>query len=199
MMHQQTPGGTPTGTDPRRYGFRRALETVKAAVPILDEADLLCGPAGTRTGLKRVGEKWVGICPLPGHEEKTPSFTVYAEDDHFHCYGCQAHGDVLDLHQLAHGYAEKWEALVSLALARGVELPGRSERWGEAWDRKNEYREAAYRVKGDVLMRRLFRVMVLPCINSIEDQRERDAELKRAWARWQDELFWPALAKRVLP
>ncbi len=32
-------------------------------------------------------------CPF--HEERTPSFRVYKNDNHFHCYGCQAHGDVI--------------------------------------------------------------------------------------------------------
>lgn len=198
MMRQETPGGTPTGTDERRYGFRRALEAVKDAVPVIDQADLLCGPAGAGTGLRRVGDRWVGLCPLPDHEEKTPSFTVFP-DNHWWCFGCNRGCDVLDLHQLAHGYAEKWEAMISLAEERGVELPERSERWSQSWDRKNEYREAAYRVLGGVLMRRLFRVMVLPYVNAIEDEHERDAELKRAWAEWQDELFWPRFAERMLP
>jgi CHC2-type zinc finger protein len=38
----------------------------------------------------------VGLCPL--HQEKTGSFHVYP-DNHFHCYGCGAHGDVTDLEQ----------------------------------------------------------------------------------------------------
>lgn len=32
-----------------------------------------------------------GLCPF--HEEKTPSFYVY--DDHYHCFGCGAHGDAI--------------------------------------------------------------------------------------------------------
>lgn len=198
MMHQERPGATPTGTDPQRYGFRKALETVKAAVPIIDEADLLCGPAGARTGLRRVGDRWVGSCPLPGHEDKTPSFTVYPDDEHFHCYGCGAHGDVLDLHQLAHGYAEKWEAMVSLAEARGVELPGRSERWHRSWDRKNEYREAAYRVLGGVLKRRLYRSLILPFVDLIEDPADREKELQRTWDEWGDAAYWASWARRLV-
>jgi hypothetical protein len=33
-----------------------------------------------------------GLCPF--HAERTPSFCVY--NDHYHCFGCGAHGDVLD-------------------------------------------------------------------------------------------------------
>jgi DNA primase len=41
--------------------------------------------------LQRRGNLHVGCCPF--HDEKTPSFTVYA--DHFHCFGCGAHGDAI--------------------------------------------------------------------------------------------------------
>ncbi len=197
MMRQETPGGTPTCTDPRRYGFRRALETVKAAVPLIDEADLLCGPAGARTGLRRAGERWVGLCPLPDHDEKTPSFTVFP-DDHWWCFGCNRGGDVLDLHQLAHGYAEKWEALISLAQERGVELPVRSERWRGSWDRKNEYKDAAYRVLGGVLKRRLYRTLILPFVDLIEDPDDRARELERTWEEWGDATYWASWARRLV-
>jgi putative DNA primase/helicase len=40
--------------------------------------------------LKRNGRNMVGLCPF--HNEKTPSFNVYS--DHYHCFGCGAHGDV---------------------------------------------------------------------------------------------------------
>src|ERR1700730_16609921 len=43
----------------------------------------------------------VGLCPL--HKEKTPSFHVYLEDYHYHCFGCGAHGDVTDLEQALRG------------------------------------------------------------------------------------------------
>ena len=33
----------------------------------------------------------------------------------------------------------------------------------------------------DVLRRRLFRLLILPLIDSIEDEAEREAELERAW------------------
>ena len=183
-----------------RYSFNRSLEAVKAAVKVVDEADWLCGPGGQKTGLRRVGDRWVGLCPLPDHEEKTPSFTVYP-DDHWWCFGCHRGGDVLDLHQLAHGYAEKWEALVSLAMERGVELPGRSERWHEASIRKPEIRDMGARVAGQVFKRRTFRLLVWPeveaaCTDAFADPVAREHEFERAfrelgsperWARYAAE------------
>src|SRR5208283_4220225 len=47
---------------------------------------------GRTVRLARSGRQWKGCCPF--HGEKTPSFTVY--DDHFHCFGCGAHGDAID-------------------------------------------------------------------------------------------------------
>lgn len=41
--------------------------------------------------LARQGPTLMGCCPF--HIDKTPSFVVYA--DHYHCYGCGAHGDAI--------------------------------------------------------------------------------------------------------
>jgi DNA primase len=45
------------------------------------------------TGLKKVGRRWMGRCPF--HGEKTPSFSVNAEEGLFYCFGCQAKGDAI--------------------------------------------------------------------------------------------------------
>jgi len=39
-------------------------------------------------------------CPLPGHLDEHQSFALYP--DHFHCFGCGAHGDVIDFYALVH-------------------------------------------------------------------------------------------------
>jgi hypothetical protein len=56
----------PLPEDRYRPSFERTLEHVKQQVKCIDEADLLCGPAGTRTGLRKMGQEWFAICPLPG-------------------------------------------------------------------------------------------------------------------------------------
>lgn len=50
--------------------------------------------------LRRSGLRLVGLCPF--HKERTPSFFIFP-DNHFHCYGCQAHGDVIDFVMRARG------------------------------------------------------------------------------------------------
>lgn len=44
--------------------------------------------------LKTQGYKAVGKCPF--HEEDTPSFTIYLNQNKFFCYGCQAGTDAID-------------------------------------------------------------------------------------------------------
>ena len=43
--------------------------------------------------LKRVGRRWTGLCPF--HTEKSPSFSVNAEEGLYYCFGCGAKGDVI--------------------------------------------------------------------------------------------------------
>jgi len=47
----------------------------------------------TYVRLKTRGRTRVGLCPF--HGEKTPSFTVYTENNSFYCFGCGAGGDVI--------------------------------------------------------------------------------------------------------
>jgi DNA primase len=48
---------------------------------------------GEHAALKKVGRRWQGLCPF--HGEKTPSFSVNAEDGFYYCFGCQAKGDAI--------------------------------------------------------------------------------------------------------
>ncbi len=48
---------------------------------------------GEQAALKRQGRRWVGLCPF--HGEKTPSFSVNAEEGFYYCFGCQAKGDAI--------------------------------------------------------------------------------------------------------
>jgi DNA primase len=35
-------------------------------------------------------------CPTPGHDDRTPSLQLDLDRDHYHCFGCGVHGDVID-------------------------------------------------------------------------------------------------------
>lgn len=43
--------------------------------------------------LRRVGTRWVGLCPF--HNERTGSFSVNDELGFYYCFGCQAKGDAI--------------------------------------------------------------------------------------------------------
>mgnify|MGYP001455932178 FL=1 len=73
---------------------------------------------GRKARLIRNGRRWKGCCPF--HNEKTPSFYVY--DDHFHCFGCGAHGDAISFLMRAEG-ASFPEAVERLAAEAGMEVP----------------------------------------------------------------------------
>lgn len=66
-----------------------AIEAIKAQVSI---ADML----GQNGNEHRV---WMTVCPL--HGDTKPSFAVYP-DGRFYCFGCGAHGDVIDLYAAMH-------------------------------------------------------------------------------------------------
>jgi CHC2 zinc finger len=81
-----------------------AIGAVIGAMPTVDLADLPCGPAGNRSGMRRIGDKWVGICPLPDCAANLPSFAVWPGNDSWRCFCCMRGGSATDLARLA-GYA----------------------------------------------------------------------------------------------
>jgi hypothetical protein len=107
--------------------------------------------------------------------------TVYTDEQRFRCYGCGAHGDVVDLVRLAEG-GETWEAMVSLSTRHGVELPGRSAAWHERQERQAPMRSKIEDVRTQVMMRRLFRWVFEPMLASIEDEDERASMGAYVWA-----------------
>jgi len=102
----------------------------------------------------------------------------------------------VDLEYICGDYGELWEAMVSLAVEYGVEFPQRPQRWHEAQERRVTYLDWAYEVIGEELSRRVFKVTVLPFIDAIIDQREREQALERAWDRWQRKS-WKTIAEAV--
>ena len=68
--------------------------------------------------------RYVGLCPF--HSEKTPSFSVHASRQFYHCFGCHAHGDVLQFVMEIEGVSF-YEALKSLAERYGLPMPKRSQ------------------------------------------------------------------------
>ena len=82
--------------------------------------------------LKKSGRRWTGLCPF--HGEKTPSFSVNAEEGRYYCFGCRASGDQITfVREMQH--LDFVDALRLLADRAGIELhedlnagPARKER-----------------------------------------------------------------------
>ena len=75
---------------------------------------------GRKVKLTKKGREFLGLCPF--HNEKTPSFTVNDEKGFYHCFGCGAHGNVInfltDCEKMP--FIETVEHLASLA---GLQMP----------------------------------------------------------------------------
>jgi len=57
---------------------------------------------GQYTSLKKAGDKYVGKCPLPEHNDGSPSFTVFS-DMRASCFGCGANLNIFQLVQKMDG------------------------------------------------------------------------------------------------
>jgi DNA primase len=156
------------------HGFRKCCEAVREAVPV--------GEVARRyTDLEPFGGKawFTGHCPLPDHEDRTPSFYIYPPG-RWWCYGCSRGGDVVDLEFFCGDYGELWEAMISLAVEYDVELPERPPSWYRRQERQKPVREALEEIKVRHVQRRLFRIFA-PAIERIEDGRERREEKAQTW------------------
>ena len=104
------------------------VEELKSRVDIV-------GVVGERVRLRKTGvNRYTGLCPF--HTEKTGSFSVHATKQFYHCFGCQAHGDVLKFVMEIEGISF-YEALKSLAERHGIPMPKRSQ-YADEDSRKRE-------------------------------------------------------------
>ena len=76
---------------------------------------------GDYISLKKAGaQNFSGLCPF--HKEKTPSFSVHATRQFYHCFGCGASGDVFSFVQKIENITFP-EAVRLVAQKLGVALP----------------------------------------------------------------------------
>jgi DNA primase len=114
-----------------------SLEQVKQAVDIVEVVS-------AHTDLRRQGARWVGLCPF--HEERTPSFSVDAQEKLYHCFGCGVGGDTIKFVEEKEGLGFA-DAVELLADRYGVELAREKE------DPKAEARRAQRRRLEELLAR----------------------------------------------
>lgn len=89
------------------------LERIRKEVDILDVVSQY-------VNLKRGGRNYFGLCPF--HSERTPSFTVAAHKQIYHCFGCGAGGDVIQFLMDVEQYTFQ-EAVIHLAKEKDIPIP----------------------------------------------------------------------------
>jgi DNA primase len=114
-----------------------ALYTNESKDRVRDAVDFV-ELVSARTELRRAGPaRFEGLCPF--HDERTPSFGIDPGQKVYHCFGCQASGDVFTFVQETEGVDFKG-ALELLAERYGVELQREQEDPREAERRKKRER-----------------------------------------------------------
>jgi DNA primase len=92
--------------------------------------------------LRKAGKRWQGLCPF--HAEKSPSFSVNAEEKLYYCFGCQASGNlfrfVQETQHLDFASAVEW-----VAGKYGITLRYDNERAGQDRARKQVLTDAMER------------------------------------------------------
>ena len=74
----------------------------------------------SRVPLKKAGKDYKACCPF--HEEKTASFTVSADKQFFHCFGCGVHGTAIGF-LMDYEHMSFVEAVEELARRAGLPVP----------------------------------------------------------------------------
>jgi len=92
---------------------------------------------GQRVTLKKSGKEFSACCPF--HSEKTPSFTVSADKQFYHCFGCGAHGNAIDF-LIEFDRLNFPEAVEELAQHVGMELPASDQSFAKGPDLAPVYR-----------------------------------------------------------
>jgi DNA primase len=88
------------------------FESIKATT------DIVSVIAGYGVQFKKSGRDYVALCPF--HTEQTPSFHVTPEKGLFHCFGCEAKGNVIQFVALKEGMGEREAAVKLLGTVPGV-------------------------------------------------------------------------------
>jgi len=90
---------------------------------LLNRVDIV-DVVGKYVKLKKAGANYQGLCPF--HQEKSPSFSVSATKQFYHCFGCGAHGSAIGFLMEFSGLPYV-DAIEELARSAGLTVP-REER-----------------------------------------------------------------------
>lgn len=112
-------------------------ETGSFAERVKQQADIV-RIIGDYVRLKKAGQNFTGLCPF--HQEKTPSFSVHATRQFYHCFGCGKSGDVFKF-VMEMDKSTFPEAVRTVASKCGIAIPQPRERSPEE-RRENQQRSA---------------------------------------------------------
>jgi len=82
---------------------------------------------GKHCKLIKNGMNYKACCPLPGHDEKTPSFHVNTSENYFYCFGCKKGGDIFSFTKYVEGL-DFIDSLKGLAESLSIQLPKQSSK-----------------------------------------------------------------------
>lgn len=82
------------------------------------------------TNFKRTGGQHMACCPLPGHNEKTPSFSASEPKQVYHCFGCGRSGNIFDALRELKGFSFP-ESVEYLATRAGLAIPQENQKPGD--------------------------------------------------------------------
>ncbi|HAG99467.1 MAG TPA: DNA primase [Ktedonobacter sp.] len=118
------------------------IETIKAKIDVVEEIGLV-------VALQKSGKSLKGLCPF--HNERTPSFYVFAETQTWHCFGCNEGGDVFSFVQKQQGL-EFRETLQYLSEKAGVPVDDYGGQDPEAARETNALKERLRKLNEDALL-----------------------------------------------
>jgi DNA primase len=150
--------------------------------------------ASEHIALRRVGRRWVGLCPF--HAEKTPSFSINAEEGFFYCFGCQAGGDAITfVRDVEH--LDFVEAVEKLAARAGIAL-----RYDDAASsREQRHKGQVYEALGAAVewyhQRLLSSPDASPARGYLRKQRGYDGDLVRAYKLGWAPEGWDQLVRAL--
>ena len=130
---------------PRVGGTLRTVAVDPGEIAQVRAATDIVALISEQVALKKAGRRWSGLCPF--HGEKTPSFSVNAEQGIYYCFGCHVSGDAITFVRETQ-HVDFRDALQILADKAGIELhddsasaPKRKERQEllDAMDRAVEW------------------------------------------------------------
>lgn len=92
LLNNAKPAPQDDGPQFVNIGPALQLRKVNEEVEQLKRGVLIENVVSHYVQLRRSGKNFVAQCPF--HDDRIPSFVVYAASQSFYCFGCKAHGDV---------------------------------------------------------------------------------------------------------